>query len=580
MDFDSLQDDSEVQAAPTPTPTPPPNQLNFDDLQEDPKFDDLQDDSEKAQTPGQQALTVVEGLGRGASFGLSDALARGMRSAATEMGVPQEYLHYVAPETKAIAERKEANPFEAGASELAGNLVTLKNLPQIGSKTVNAMLQMGAMGAGDEFSKSMLGQGNPVSTVAWHVAGDAAAGLVGGKLFAPIEEKGLKYLENAKLGTTLNSFLAGVGHAATLPGEEVVSLENSALLPEERAKLSDTAFKAGQTVYKNIGAGLASAVGLKAHGAYGFLAGGAVEKYIEKVIAPYTSKVSQKYVAPAILKAASSGTVENLTKVLDHAQTCQKGYNAIMKGVKNLFEATGNKAVDIYTDDRDREALSDYISDGGADKEAQDYSVQTQPPPQSFAEGGAVGIPEENPIAKLYPEEHILLAAAKGHVSKFLSSVRPLPSVNKLPYDNHHDHPVKQREYNQYLDLANQPLSILNDIKDGSLSPPKLSAFKSMFPQLHQELAHRINKEIVERQVNEEKKPPYKQRQTMSMFLGKNLESTLTPQAIMAAQSTFMPKQVPQGSPMPTKNSKAGLSKLASNALTPDQARQQRSNKD
>ena len=68
---------------------------------------------------------------------------------------------------------------------------------------------------------------------------------------------------------------------------------------------------------------------------------------------------------------------------------------------------------------------------------------------------------------------------------------------------------------------------------------------------------------------------PYKQRQSLSLFTGQPLDSTMTPQSIMAVQNVYASKQQPPPGNPPVKGNKRNTSKLgkiASNLQTPNQA--------
>lgn len=559
---------NEVPASDLPDTTPgqevPTHDLPEDALQS------------KYSTPGQQAITVGENFLKGVAPGISTY-------AEQKLGVP----------TEDIVGRQAANPGEAGAAEIGGNVALMAALPemefaklgQIGSKAINAMIQMGGISGGDEISKALLGQGDPTPAVAAHIAENAGIGLVGGGIFGKAEQVGIKALENAKLGTKLNSFIAGLGHAATIPSSEVVSLADSAMLPQETKALSDNFFKLGQTVYKNMGGTMAFTLGKHLSGAgpmgeLGGLSSFGIEKAIEKIIAPYTSKISQKYIAPAILKVSGSGTMDGLSQALDHATTMAKGARKISNGVENLFKAGSGKAVEEINNDRKNEELKDFMDSGGVDREAQSAAQELSDQPQGYAQGGEIaplpGVLQPDPLANVWPEQNIMLNAAKGRVSKYLDTVRPLPPVKKLPYDEVHKDPQKEIQYNQALGLANHPLKVLNHIKDGSLLPKHVDAIKQMYPELHQELSKKITTRMMKGNMSGEKKPPYHVRQALSLFLGSPVDSTLSQPGIMAAQNVFS-MQKSQNPPPP--NSKSFLNKIAQNAQTPDQGREQRLNK-
>lgn len=534
-------------------------------------------DEEKHSSPLEQLKTVAENVGQGAL----GPLATGFETKI--LGVKPED----------IKARQEANPNLTMASQMAGNIGLIAALPevefakfgQVGAKAINSMIQMGVISGNDEISKAMLGQGDPTDAVAAHVAGSAAMGLMGGALFGKAQKlgsKGLELLENQKVGTKLSSFLKGLGHAATFPEEQSVSLGKSAFIPNEVKNLDQQSFKIGQKAYHAVSSHLVGKAvkygtdyaGYKVGGVPGAITGHILGQYLEKAINKNLPQVSQKYVGPAILKAAASGKVNNIAQILDHATTIGKGASKISNSIENLFNAGTNKAIDYEASEKERERLREFIEEGGVDAQIRNEATEQGLP--QFAKGGSVRPAPENEISHVFPEQNVLLNAAKARVSTYLNSQRPIPNPMKLPYDKEIKDRQKERQYNQTLDLANNPLSIIKHMKHGTLLPKHVQDFKSMYPELHEHLSKKITEKIMKGQLKDEKKPPYKTRQAMSMFLGSNLDSTLNQPNIMAAQNVFVMQK--QQMAVPQKSTQA-LNKMGKNSMTPEQARTQRLNK-
>lgn len=534
---------------------------------------------------GDQSLAGLEGVARGASAGLSDALASGMRSVATKAGLPEEYLHYVAPAPEDIAARQHENPITSTGAEIAGSFGLLNSLPKIGSTFVNTLIKSGILAGGDELSKAMLGEGDPSTAVASHIAGTTAINLLTDGLFGKAEKlgsSGLKAIENSKIGSKLSSMLTGMGHAASFPGDNAVSLANSALTEEERSGLSDKSFQVGQKLYNTyagkvpskIGSVIAPAIGGMIGGWGGLGAGYGLEKTLESV-AP---GISSKYIGPALLKAAASGSADKAGDILDHATKIQRGAGRISNGIKNIFEATGNKAVEPVVNEKDREKLRKYIDGGAFNNEIRDEAQQQRVPTQSYAEGGEVSgiIQKPSAVAQIYPEQNTLLASTKGRVANYLGSIKPRPSEDKKLYDSKQNDPQKESEYNRVLDMANQPLSILNHVKSGTLLPKHMKHFTSMYPELHQHLSKKLTERMMQDKLDDNKKPPYKTRQALSLFLGTDLDSSLSQPNMAAAQSVFTQQNAQKGVP----SNKSELKNMSKSAMTADQGREARSNKD
>lgn len=582
MDFDSMVDDSQQPQQQEPQSKP----LMFDDLKEDQpsqpteqsqgqyaplKFDDMVDDSEKYSTPMEQAKTVAEGVGRGVSFGTSTKLEQ-------MMGVPSEN----------IIARQKANPGEAMTGEIAGNVALMAAAPEmeiaqlgkVGSAAIKTGIASGAFQTGDEVSNALLGQGNPLPVAAQNIAGMTGLGLLTGGAI----KYGANKLVNAKLGTAMKSLLTGMGHAAQNPDLPVTSLSDALQenLPHAKDKLSNGAFRLGQYITKSKAIAIPSAIGYTVAGKTGAEFAPFIYQAVNKVVDPYVSAASKKYAAPMLMRMASNGFTDGLADVLDRANQIGKGQRAIESGVEGLFSSVPQKAYDYSTSDNEREKLKDFIEKGGTDSQVkQQQQIQEQQKTQQFAEGGEVKPIHElnNPdvMAENFPEHNMLMTAAKARVSNYLNSVRPLPNPAKLPFDTEQKDKHKDREYDKVLDLANQPLSVLKHIKDGTLLPKHVAALNAMYPELHEHLSKKLTERMLKGQVDEEKRPPYHVRQAMSLFLGASLDSTLTQPNMMAAQMVFANQKMQQQSAPPKKT--GGLNKLAENAKTPQQGAEARLNK-
>lgn len=146
--FDSMVDDSQPQATPQ---APPANTGAIN-------FDALQDDSEKYNTPGQQAIAGVEGIAKGVAGPLATATEKYL------LNVPEED----------IKGREAANPVTHGAAEtlgLVGGMLTgageaavmgkAGELVSLGAKgltaaAVRGAAEMAVLQSGDEVSKMIV----------------------------------------------------------------------------------------------------------------------------------------------------------------------------------------------------------------------------------------------------------------------------------------------------------------------------------------------------------------------------------------------------------------------------------------
>lgn len=364
------------------------------------------------------------------------------------------------------------------------------------------------------------------------------------------------------------------------------------------AEIADHLFHSGVPGFAaRTTAGITGAdIGYKEGGVKGAIAGGITGIFAPK-IAQIVGRNITRSAIPAALRVLSSGNVKGLTQAIDYAAQADSGAQKITKGLDYLFKAGAAQPAHSYATELNREKLRKFVENGELNNQIQQQvnkpsSINPQPKPPGFAHGGEVKSQFSQPptstvapvldgtgaIADHFPTQNILLQAAKGRISNYLNSQRPLQNIAKLPFDHVVKDKNKERSYDRLLDLANQPALIFNHIKDGTLTSEQTQHFTQLYPELYDHLNKKMTERISHAQANGEV-PPYKIRQTMSLFLNAPLDSSMTPASAQAVQAMFMKQKASaQQAPAPNKNKKgtSNLTKVSNNYMTGNQAREAR----
>lgn len=256
-----------------------------------------------------------------------------------------------------------------------------------------------------------------------------------------------------------------------------------------------------------------------------------------------------------------------------HLRSIRGGYRGIDKTISAVFSGSSSQeAPDI----KKRERVKEFIKAGGITKMLQDAQE-----PQRFAKGGEVKDLLQSDIAQHYPVQNVMLNASKGRIANYLNSLRQPENQPKLAFDDVvHNHDA-ERNYHQAIDVANNPLSVMHAIANGTAEHSQQAHLAAISPELTQMLQRKTLEKITEAQLKGEK-PPFHVRQGLSTFLGAPLSGEMLPQNILAAQAVFgaAKPQQPQGQPAKAKSSSKSLTKSDQAFLTNPQAlekRQQRS---
>lgn len=584
---------------------------------------DLPNEENPYNTPSQQVLAGVEGAGQG----FAGPIATGVELLAHKAGLDTKLGLDLSPEAQRT--RAEIFPATHGAAEagaLVGSMLTgtgeagliakgaehilpeaTNVLGKIGSGALKGFINGATIQGGDELTKAMLGQGDPEHPVAAAITNMGASGLLGattGGLFSAIGQgagKGLQAIDNGKYGAKANQLLTGMGIAhqladAGVPIEEDTvnnALRGMGLLSHgevdyDTLKSGINAYDKMQHVIKSkagsIGAKMAmSAVGLSHAGPLGAVAAPLLEEIAEPYIDKLVGKgvgLAGKAVFPAIMRAASEGNTDGLSTIMSYAKAVSKGNNLLDNSVKSIF-VPGQQFISHQPDSAAIDKLKKIIEDGGPMQQLQNQQQEdADQSAQGFAEGGNIQNKQishqPDHIANAFPEQNSLLNTAKGRVYDYLNSMRPQEPVNQLSFDTKHKNHVQEKNYNDALKIAASPLSIVNYIKDGTVTPDQINHLNLMYPEVYRAISKRMTDHITKHQL-EGKKPSYRLRQSLSMFLAAPLDSTFTPNNIQAVQATFAPKQTPQQGQQQqpqgkTKKDTTNLGKSNKSYLTPNQA--------
>lgn len=565
----------------------------------------------KYDSPMQTAIGATEAAARGATFGLSTLAETGLGLASKEDIKSREAA--LDPNVAIGAEMTGAvgSMLIPGVGEgwLLGKVAQVgipiakeaNALAKVGRLALRGALETAGFAGGDELSDALLDKGHDAEAVASHIVGAGALGFLTGGIFGA-GGHALEAIQNAKLGEYLDNFAIGLG-AASKGEERVQALRQmhesfGAKVPkgiEDGLKFhAETSNKIGQAVAdaasESIATATAGALGTVLGGPVGGMAGaGAAYTIAKKYLDPYAEKLASKVTpsltknvaVPIMLQAIKVGEHSGLSSALNYGTKAAKGVKMVNGAIEDLFNIGGKEALHAYEPDNDK--LDKYMEQGGIDQQIDELKDTPPVPRQGLAEGGVV---ESKPIrstggvATLYPAQHQMLTATKGRVSQYLNSIRPSPPVGMM-YDSEHKDADKERTYRSALSVANAPLSVVTHIKRGTVTPEHIRHLNSMYPELHDHLSKKITETMTKHKHDEEKRPSYKVRQGLAMFMGSPLDSTQTPMSIQAAQAVFVPKQSQQQQ-APTKNKKntSSLSKFSKDYQTASQSREARESKD
>lgn len=250
---------------------------------------------------------------------------------------------------------------------------------------------------------------------------------------------------------------------------------------------------------------------------------------------------------------------------VDFMHQVVKGQSILNKSVTNLFKAGAAAIPDAKIPDAASLAKLDKLV------------AQRQDKPNEQVEAM-----QDGHLGHYMPNHQVAAVQSSTQALQYLQGLKPhdsqlSPLDSKIPPT-----PAQTARYNRALTIAQSPIMVLQHIKDGTLQSTDIQDLHSMYPALYQQYVQKISNEVSKQQASEEP-IPYKTRMSMSLFLGQPMDTSMTPQSIMAAQPQpkASPPQQGGGKPKGKPKSSTSLNKLSNDYSTPGQtAEKDRSNRD
>lgn len=309
---------------------------------------------------------------------------------------------------------------------------------------------------------------------------------------------------------------------------------------------------------------LPQAMGDAAGVAVGGTAGGAVFPGIGGLVGGWAGKELMGPAFGSIIKAMmeKGASSRAFQQSMAFGKAVIQGDIQLAKSAENVF-VTGEKALplNLFPDEKDLEKLDQRLKD-----------VAVNPSPM-FQVAGDLG--------HYMPDHAAALSGAAMSAAIYLNQKRP-SNPRQSPLDS--EIPLSKAQKSAYLrtlSIAQQPLLVLSHIKRGTLLPQDVETVRNLYPGLYGKMTQKLMNAMADHLAKGES-VPYSTRQSLSLFLGQPLDSTMTPTSIQNIQTVFMKNgsapQPAQGAPSAPKKSTSKLGKISQNLQTPDQAREQRLN--
>lgn len=293
-----------------------------------------------------------------------------------------------------------------------------------------------------------------------------------------------------------------------------------------------------------------------------FASGGEVESNLQFQNDPSLAvdhAIALKGLHHVLTKTGHSKSPDPHMAHMEYVKHSKEGSKRIEDQVKKVFDKDR-----VETNPEHVEALQNHLN-----------SIQ-QDPDQLMNVAGSIG--------NTMPDHAAAIAAKAAITSNYLNSIKPLGQQGAAMDPVIPPSRMEQMAYERQVQLAQQPLSILNHIKSGTIQPTDLITLNTLYPKLAQSIQGKSTEALINAKVNKTK-VSYSHKQGLSALLGQPLDSTQTPMAAQAIIKANAPQAIAppsaKGNRQGAKGNRQGATAATQETIaktdalyeTPDQAR-------
>lgn len=148
----------------------------------------------------------------------------------------------------------------------------------------------------------------------------------------------------------------------------------------------------------------------------------------------------------------------------------------------------------------------------------------------------------------------------------YLHQKMPAPTMEFMGKDQWEPSSVQKRQWLEHYETVNDPVKVLDHVKNGKLTSNHMEAMQSVYPELLQEMQEKVSENMTPKNM---KNLHYASKISLSKFLGKPLDGSLVSNVVLADQMQFN-QQTPQASasgPKRKNSTLGGLEKLNQSKL-------------
>lgn len=220
----------------------------------------------------------------------------------------------------------------------------------------------------------------------------------------------------------------------------------------------------------------------------------------EKTLGPIIDSL-----AKPMLEGVTNGAA--LKSSIDYLANSIKGGNTLSNSVNAFFKSSEIIPKHLLPDEGSREKLEKSLAHIGNFDDA-------------MQAGGDLG--------HYMPNHSAAVASLTAQTKNYFDSIKP-KSVLMNPLDT--PSPISksaQAKYNRALDVAQQPLLVLKHAKNGTLLPQDVQTLQAIYPGLHKSMVQELSNEMISH-TSKGQPIPYHERVALSLLMGTNFDSTMTP---------------------------------------------------